>query len=90
MTSAAGRKVGVGIKDVIGKALKQMRLVRADAQMMELHLRLRPGKRARSLERHCIVMLVGEIEHISREAAAIVQNAMRTVLRAEWSPAGAG
>jgi hypothetical protein len=64
---------------VIGEALEQMRFVHADIEMVKLHLRLGPGKRGRALERHRFVMLVGEVEHSSRVAAAIVQNAMRTV-----------
>src|SRR5438874_3020503 len=38
-----------------------MRFIRANPQMVELHLRLCPGERACSLERHRVVMLVGKI-----------------------------
>ncbi len=60
----SGSQGRVGIKEVVGEALKQVRLVRIDSQMVKLHLCLCPGKGTCSLERHCVVMLVGEIYHV--------------------------
>src|ERR1700679_599990 len=39
-----------------------MRLVGIDAQMMQLHLRLRPRQRRRALESGRVVMLVDQVE----------------------------
>lgn len=49
---------------MIGKPLEQMRIVRVDAEMVQLHLGLRPGERLRSVKRHRLMMLVDEIEHL--------------------------
>jgi hypothetical protein len=54
----------IGIENVIGKPLEQMRIVRVDAEMVQLHLGLRAGERLRSVKRHRLMMLVDEIEHL--------------------------
>src|SRR3989442_5193417 len=41
-----------------------MRLVGIDLEMMKLHLRLRPGERARALESGRVTIVVGEIERL--------------------------
>ena len=49
---------------MIGETLEQVRLVRDDAQMVQLHLSLGPGQRLRPIERDRITMPVGQIEHV--------------------------
>ena len=92
LEDVGGRPQGrIGIEDMIGEALEQMRFVRADAEMVKLHLRLRPGKRRRPLERHRIVMLVGQIEHLfARRRRPASRTRCAPLLRAESARAGAG
>ena len=53
----------IGVKDVIGEALKQLRIFLGDAEVMKLHLRLRPGQRGGAVEGDGVVMLVGQVHH---------------------------
>ena len=50
---------------MVGEALEEVRLVGADAEMVELHLRLRPGQRDRALEGRRVVVLVGQVERFA-------------------------
>ncbi len=52
-----------GVEQMARQALEQAGFARVDAEMMELHLRLRPGQRRRPLERGDVPMLVDEVEH---------------------------
>ncbi len=52
-----------GMQQMTGDALEHTGLARANAEMMELHLRLRPRQRGCSLERGSIAMLVNDIQH---------------------------
>src|SRR5687767_8303102 len=45
------------------QTLEQARFARGDAEIVELHLRLSPGKRRRPIEGSDVPMLVGEVEH---------------------------
>ena len=56
---AHGRR---GVNHVPGEALKQARLAGGDAEMMQLHLPLRPGQRRGARECGRIAMLVDAIE----------------------------
>ena len=47
----------------IGEALKEMRFVGTDVEVMELHLRLGPRQRSRPFERGCVAMLVNKVQH---------------------------
>ena len=51
---------GVGVEDPAREILEQVRLVRLDPEMVELHLRLRPGQRDGALEGRRVAILVGE------------------------------
>ena len=55
----------VRIEHVAGEALEQAGLVRVDAQVEQLDLRLGPGQKAGALERGRVVMLVGQAEHVA-------------------------
>ena len=58
--------------------LEQMRLFRANAQVMQLHLRLGPGQRQSALERPGIPILVREVQHLlSRGSDDGRENQMR-------------
>ena len=46
------------VDDMAGEALKQSGLARLDAEMMQLHLRLRPGQRRRAIIGGGVAMLV--------------------------------
>jgi hypothetical protein len=46
-----------------GQTLEQTRFARSDAEIVELHLRLRPGKRSHAIEGGYVPMPVGEVEH---------------------------
>jgi hypothetical protein len=52
-----------GIEQVSGKTLEQPRFAWINAEVMELHLRLRPRQRGRPLEGGDVPMLVGKVEH---------------------------
>ena len=79
-----GRPQGrIGIEHAICQALEQMRFVGADAQVMELHLRLGPRERHRALEGVGVVMLVRQVECLGRGSA---RPSSRT-RRAPWLPA---
>ncbi len=45
-----------------GQTLEQTRFARSDTEIVELHLRLRPGKRSRPIEGGYVPVLVGEVE----------------------------
>ena len=62
MVSEEGRRAGAAVEEVSGETLEQARFARIDAEMMQLHLRLRPGERRRPLEGGCVAMLVDEVE----------------------------
>ena len=47
-----------------GETLELVRLVPIDAEVMELHLRLGPGKRDRPVERADVVCLVDDVEQL--------------------------
>ena len=75
---------------MIGEALEKMRLVRPDAQMLKLRLRLGPGERGHAFERRGVKMLLARLSTSSREAATRVQNATWAVAPRGRSRAGAG
>ena len=52
----------LGVEHAPGQALEQVRLVGADAEVMELHLGLGPRQRGRALERGRVAVLVGEVQ----------------------------
>ncbi len=52
-----------GIQQMARDPLEQAGFGRIDAEVVELHLRLGPGQRGRTLERGGVAMLVDEIEH---------------------------
>ncbi len=66
---AEARAAGVGEQDVPGQLLEQIGLRGVDAEMPQLHLRLRPGQRGRARVRVRVAMLVGEIEQLARGSA---------------------
>ena len=57
---AGGPKRGVGVEDPAGEILEQVRLVRANPEMVQLDLRLRPRQRDRALEGRRVAILVGQ------------------------------
>ncbi len=58
-----GRPQGpIRVENAAGEALEKMRLVRADAEVVLLHLRLRPGQGCGAVERRRIVIFLGEGE----------------------------
>jgi hypothetical protein len=60
-----GRPQGpLRIEDVAGNTLKQVRLVRLDAEMMQLHPRLGPRQGGRAVEGRGVVILVGERDRL--------------------------
>ena len=67
--NAALQQVGRGpqgrvrIDHAISETLKKMRFVGVNAQVMQLHLCLRPRQRHCALERGRVVMLVGQVDH---------------------------
>ncbi len=71
---------GVGVQDSSGELLKEIRLRGVDAEVPQLHLRLRPGQRRGAHVRIRVAMLVREFEHLRfGPSATQVQNAMRAV-----------
>src|SRR5688572_24308475 len=52
-----------GVEKMARQTLEQTRCARSDAEIVELHLRLSPGKRGRPIEGGDVPMLVGEVEH---------------------------
>jgi len=52
----------IGVEREIGETLEEMRFVGADPEVMELHLRLGPRERHRSLKGGGVVMLVHQVE----------------------------
>src|SRR5271170_8042825 len=66
----AGQHIGGGterrihVEDGVREALEQKRLFRSDAQVMQLHLRLRPRQRVSTLEGSDVAIFVGEIQHL--------------------------
>ena len=59
----------VRVEDAAGQALEEMRLVGRDAEVVQLHLRLRPGQRGRAVERRRIAVLLREVEGRRRATA---------------------
>ncbi len=54
----------VRVEDPVGQPLEEVGLVGLDAEVMELHLGLRPGEDRRPLERRRLAVLVGQIEDL--------------------------
>ena len=54
----------VRVQDAAGEVLEEMGLVHADAEMVDLHLRLGPGERGGPVEGRRISILVGEGERL--------------------------
>ena len=52
----------VGEEHAPGQALEEMRLIGADAEVMQLNLGLRPGQRGRAREGGRIAVLVGQVQ----------------------------
>ena len=52
----------VGVEDAVGEPLEEVRLVRLDAEVVQLDLGLGPGERRRALEGRRVAVLVGEVE----------------------------
>ena len=71
--SGDGPQGGIGIDHAVGELLEQMRLVGADAQMVELHLRLRPGKGECALEGLMSRCLSANSSTCSRVEATMVE-----------------
>ena len=63
-TSAVGTQGRIGIEHGVREPLEEMRLVGADSQVMQLHLRLRPRQRERALEGSRVAILVGQIQDL--------------------------
>ena len=82
-TSDDGRRRRIGIEHPVCQALEQVRFVVADAEVMELDLRLGPRKGHRALEGIGVVMLVREIDCLG---AGRRDHASKT-RRARWLPA---
>ena len=60
--SRAQRRVGV--EDAIREALEELRFVRPDTEMTELHLRLGPRQRDGALEGGRVMVLVDQVERL--------------------------
>ena len=67
---------GVVVQQAVRELLVKMRFAVVDAEVVQLHLRVRPGERRRALECRRIVVLVGEARGSPRASSAtIVANA---------------
>ncbi len=85
-TAAAPDRVGgraqrrCGIEEMPRQTLEQARFARIDAEVMELHLRLRPGQRGGAIKRRSVTVLVDEVEQPRRGSRRTsVQKAMRAI-----------
>ena len=59
----------IGVQDRIGQPLEQLRFVGADTEVMQLHLRLRPGERQGTLKHSRVTVLVSEMHHLVARGA---------------------